>query len=58
MENLDYNESLQDDFSYYMSFHVTQIEEFASRMVREREEDRFSNSYRDIINQFKEMRND
>jgi hypothetical protein len=57
MENLSYNESL-NDFSYYMSFHATQIEEFADRMAKEREEDRFSSSYRDIINQFKERRND
>jgi DNA-binding ferritin-like protein (Dps family) len=58
MENLQYKPSLQNDFSYYMSFHVTQIEEFADKMVTDREEDRFSNSYRDIINQFKERRND
>lgn len=54
MENLTYNSSLQNSFSYYMSFHAKQIEEFAERMIKEREEDRFSSSYRDIINQFKE----
>lgn len=57
MENLSYNKSLPD-FSYYLSFHTTQIEEFADKMAAEREEDRFSTSYRDIINQLKERRND
>lgn len=56
MENLNYK-TPQNDFRYYMSFQAQQIAEFAKSTITDRDEDKFSASYRDIINQIKERRN-